>query len=115
MDRPTGALEGAGARAHGPGLRRAVERRRAARCRQPDVHLATAGLLVRGERKRFCGLAQQPLHLVGVQSRLRLEQQRIETFYYRKYHEGYPWFAAASFLLLGGMLALERTFWRRVP
>jgi Ca-activated chloride channel family protein len=45
----------------------------------------------------------------------RLEQQRIETFYYRKYREGYPWFALASFIMLGGMLTLERTFWRRVP
>jgi Ca-activated chloride channel family protein len=45
----------------------------------------------------------------------RLETQRLETFYYRKYHEGYPWFALASLILLAGTLALERTFWRRVP
>jgi Ca-activated chloride channel family protein len=45
----------------------------------------------------------------------RLEPQRIESFYYRRYYEGYPWFASASLVMLGGLLALDRTIWRRVP
>jgi Ca-activated chloride channel family protein len=45
----------------------------------------------------------------------RLEPQRIESFYYRRYYEGYPWFAVASLVMLGGLLVLERTIWRRVP
>jgi Ca-activated chloride channel family protein len=45
----------------------------------------------------------------------RLERDRIESFQYRRYHEGYPWFALASFVLFALALALEMTLWRRVP
>jgi Ca-activated chloride channel family protein len=45
----------------------------------------------------------------------RHERTPIESFQYRKYHEGYPWFALASFVLFMLALTLERTLWRRLP
>jgi Ca-activated chloride channel family protein len=44
-----------------------------------------------------------------------LERSRIESFQYRRYHEGYPWFGLAALVLFAGAVALERTIWRRVP
>ncbi len=44
-----------------------------------------------------------------------LERTKIESFQYRRYHEGYPWFALASFVSFVLALALERTLWRRLP
>jgi Ca-activated chloride channel family protein len=44
-----------------------------------------------------------------------LERTDIQSFQYRRYHEGYPWFALAAFVLFGCALALERTVWRRIP
>jgi Ca-activated chloride channel homolog len=45
----------------------------------------------------------------------RLERQPIQSFRYRRYHEGYPWFGLAALLLLTGVLGLEMTLWQRVP
>jgi Ca-activated chloride channel family protein len=45
----------------------------------------------------------------------RLERTRIESFQYRRYHEGYPWCALASFVLFLGAMGMEMTFWRRLP
>jgi Ca-activated chloride channel family protein len=44
-----------------------------------------------------------------------LERSDIQSFQYRRYHEAYPWFGLAAFLLFGLALALERTIWRRIP
>jgi Ca-activated chloride channel family protein len=44
-----------------------------------------------------------------------LERTDLRSFQYRRYHEAYPWFALAAFLLFGTALALERTIWRRIP
>jgi Ca-activated chloride channel family protein len=44
-----------------------------------------------------------------------LERRPAETFRYRRYHEYYPWCAAAAVGLLGAAYLLERTWWRRVP
>ncbi len=44
-----------------------------------------------------------------------LERADIQSFQYRRYHEGYPWFALTAFVLFGCALALERTVWRRIP
>jgi Ca-activated chloride channel family protein len=44
-----------------------------------------------------------------------LERTDIQSFQYRRYHEGYPWFALAAFVLFGCALGLERTVWRRIP
>jgi Ca-activated chloride channel family protein len=44
-----------------------------------------------------------------------LERTDIRSFQYRRYHEGYSWFALVGFVLLGCALTLERTVWRRVP
>jgi Ca-activated chloride channel homolog len=44
-----------------------------------------------------------------------LERSDIQSFQYRRYHEAYPWFGLAAFLLFGLALGLERTIWRRVP
>jgi Ca-activated chloride channel family protein len=44
-----------------------------------------------------------------------VERTDIQSFQYRRYHEGYPWFALASFVLLAAALGLEQTLWRRIP
>jgi Ca-activated chloride channel family protein len=45
----------------------------------------------------------------------RLERTDIQSFQYRRYHEAYPWFALAAFVLLCTALGLEMTVWRRLP
>jgi len=44
-----------------------------------------------------------------------LERGDMQSFQYRRYHEAYPWFGLAAFVLLAAALALERTVWRRIP
>jgi Ca-activated chloride channel family protein len=45
----------------------------------------------------------------------RLERQPIQSFQYRRYYEGYPWFCLASLIMLMGVRMLEMTVWQRVP
>jgi Ca-activated chloride channel family protein len=45
----------------------------------------------------------------------RLERREIETFLYRRYAEGYPWFGLAAFVCLMAVQLLELTLWRRLP
>jgi Ca-activated chloride channel family protein len=45
----------------------------------------------------------------------RLERQEIQSFQYRRYHEAYPWFGLASFVLIVLIQMLELTIWQRVP
>jgi Ca-activated chloride channel family protein len=45
----------------------------------------------------------------------RLERTDVQSFQYRRYHEGYPWFGGAAFLLLFLAAALDFTIWRRIP
>ena len=45
----------------------------------------------------------------------RLERTDVQSFQYRRYHEGYPWFAGAALLLFAAAAALDFTVWRRVP
>jgi Ca-activated chloride channel family protein len=45
----------------------------------------------------------------------RLERQPIQSFQYRRYYEGYPWFGLASLVFLAGVRVLEMTLWQRVP
>jgi Ca-activated chloride channel family protein len=44
-----------------------------------------------------------------------LERSELRSFQYRRYHEAYPWFALAAFMLFAAALSLERTIWRRIP
>jgi Ca-activated chloride channel family protein len=44
-----------------------------------------------------------------------LERTEVTTFQYRRYHEGYPYFALAALALFGLAVGLEMTLWRRVP
>lgn len=44
-----------------------------------------------------------------------LERTDVRSFQYRRYHEAYPWFAAAAFVFFSLALSLERTIWRRIP
>jgi Ca-activated chloride channel family protein len=44
-----------------------------------------------------------------------LERSDLQSFQYRRYHEMYPWFGLAAFLLFSTALTLERTIWRRIP
>ena len=45
----------------------------------------------------------------------QLAREDIQSFQYRRYHEGYPWFGLASFVLMALALLLELTVWRRLP
>jgi Ca-activated chloride channel family protein len=45
----------------------------------------------------------------------RLERDVIESYRYRRYREGYPWFALAALVCWVVVLALEATWWRRIP
>ena len=45
----------------------------------------------------------------------RRERAPIESFQYRRYYEGYPWFGLTAFVLFVGAIALELTIWRRIP
>ena len=45
----------------------------------------------------------------------RLERQPVLSYQYRRYHEAYPWLAAASLVLLAGAFGLDQTRWRRLP
>ena len=45
----------------------------------------------------------------------RLERERILSFQYRRYYEGYHWFALGALLCMMLLIALEATIWRRVP
>jgi Ca-activated chloride channel family protein len=45
----------------------------------------------------------------------RLERRPIQSFQYRRYYEGYPWFGAAALVFLLGVYVLEMTLWRRTP
>jgi Ca-activated chloride channel family protein len=56
-----------------------------------------------------------PALLSACQAIDRKEKTPIASFQYRRYHEGYPWFALASFVLFVLALMLERTVWRRLP
>jgi Ca-activated chloride channel family protein len=44
-----------------------------------------------------------------------LEKSRVESFQYRRYHEGFMWFGAVAFTCWFMVLALEATVWRKVP
>ncbi|HTU22964.1 MAG TPA: VWA domain-containing protein [Gemmataceae bacterium] len=44
-----------------------------------------------------------------------LERSDLPSFQYRRYHEAYPWFGLAAFVLFSLALGLERTVWRRIP
>lgn len=45
----------------------------------------------------------------------RLERDVIQSFHYRRYDEGYPWFALAALACWLLILGLEATWWRKVP
>jgi Ca-activated chloride channel family protein len=45
----------------------------------------------------------------------REERTRTPSFFYRRYHEAYPWLALASFVGLTLTWTLESTIWRRLP
>lgn len=45
----------------------------------------------------------------------RLERERIVSFQYRRYHEGFAWFAAAALAAWLLLTALEATMWRKTP
>ena len=45
----------------------------------------------------------------------RLERQPIQSFQYRRYYEGYPWFGLAAVVLLLGVRVCEMTLWQTVP
>jgi Ca-activated chloride channel family protein len=45
----------------------------------------------------------------------RLERQPIQSFQYRRYYEGYPWFGLAALVLLLGVRVCEMTLWQTVP
>jgi Ca-activated chloride channel family protein len=60
--------------------------------------------------------AQDTTQLLNVCREIdRLERKEIESFQYRRYYEGFPWFGLAAFVLYVGIRVLEMTIWHRVP
>ena len=53
--------------------------------------------------------------LTAYESIDRLERERILSFQYRRYHEGFHWFALAALGMWLMLVILEATVWRRVP
>lgn len=45
----------------------------------------------------------------------KLERERIVSFQYRRYFEGFAWFAGAALACFVGLIALESTVWRKTP
>jgi Ca-activated chloride channel family protein len=45
----------------------------------------------------------------------RIERERIRSFQYRRYYEGFPWFALAALACGLTLITLESTWWRRTP
>ena len=45
----------------------------------------------------------------------RLERNAIRSFHYRRYDESYPWFALAALACWLSIVALEATWWRKIP
>ncbi|MCI0376697.1 MAG: VWA domain-containing protein [Gemmataceae bacterium] len=45
----------------------------------------------------------------------QLQRDRIESFEFRRYHEGFTWVALAAFVSLSVLVGLEATIWRRIP
>jgi Ca-activated chloride channel family protein len=45
----------------------------------------------------------------------RLERTPVQSYQYRRYYQGYPWFGLAALLCWTMALALDRTIWRRFP
>jgi Ca-activated chloride channel homolog len=45
----------------------------------------------------------------------RLERERILAFEYRRYQEGFAWFAGAALAAWVGLIVLESTVWRKTP
>ncbi len=45
----------------------------------------------------------------------RLERSRFESFEYRRYYEGFGWFALAALACWSAVLVMEATWWRQVP
>jgi Ca-activated chloride channel family protein len=45
----------------------------------------------------------------------RIERERIRSFQYRRYYDGYPWFAVAALACGLTLVMLESTWWRRTP
>jgi Ca-activated chloride channel family protein len=45
----------------------------------------------------------------------QMERDRILSFQYRRYSEGYAWFAAAAAACWLALIVLETTYWRRTP
>lgn len=91
----------------------------------PVYAIDAGGDSVEGEKamqavaRRTGGRAFQAADTAGLLAACReidqLERQPIQSFQYRRYYEGYPWFALAA---LGGWVlvhVLEWTVWRRLP
>ncbi|MCI0641449.1 MAG: VWA domain-containing protein [Gemmataceae bacterium] len=45
----------------------------------------------------------------------QLQRDRIQSFEFRRYHEGFAWVALAAFVSLTMVVGLEATIWRRIP
>jgi Ca-activated chloride channel family protein len=45
----------------------------------------------------------------------QMQKDRFETFFYRRYHEAFAWFALAALAMWCAALGLEATLWRKAP
>jgi Ca-activated chloride channel family protein len=84
-----------------------IDQRRAGRETLQSVATMTGG-------RSFAAASGSEL-LAAYQEVSALEKSPVETFTYRRYHEYYPWCAAAAVVFLLGAHLLDRTRWRTVP
>ena len=64
----------------------------------------------------YCFLAGDTESLLAVWREIdQLERAEIQSFHYRRYHEGYPWFGLGTLLLWVTIVGLEKTLWRKLP
>jgi Ca-activated chloride channel family protein len=88
--------------------------------KETDTLLRTTAIqtledLARISRGRYFAAHDTSALLAACRDIDALERADIQSFQYRRYHEGYPWFGLASFVLFCGALVLEVTVWRRIP
>jgi Ca-activated chloride channel family protein len=71
--------------------------------------------MARISRGRYFDVRDTSSLLAACRELDRLERTPVESYQYRRYYQGYPWFGLAALLCWTLVLGLDRTIWRRFP